>query len=501
MSVDQLALGLLNTSAQIEPPALSATYRDLTIAWSRYSYQGPIFESEQINPILEQAAAAGYRYCLIQPYGQILAERWHPQDGIARDWMAYLADWLSDRTFLVAGRVIDGGDRWYGLEPRCLLVDLHQYDRCGQPQFDDHAETPIALPQANPVRTGNTIQALSPVGGTEHIRPVYSGWRFIATSLQHGLEVPGLDEMLSRYTFQLDSECPQQTTGFARFLQDGIQSYHPTQVHEHLSTDQADFLGGVRQQAVHARRGVFLWNIESYDDVETAPVTFRGPVTTLYSVAAGFKPNRILQTHGFNPDTRVVFFDYSPQALRVRQHLIEHWNGDDFPSAVREVFQHFPSPDTFYQLWHNQTPDNVDWEMIDQFWQRELQRWGGAEVFREHWQKYRTLTHDYIDCDVMAQPHTILERVTAEPNAVMWWSNAFFTIYGNWFYPYAQRQEMYDRWVEHLAKRNPHLFVNGSNHNNTCVNDFQVGAYWEQYHQTQEDQLNPRKLHTYEIRM
>ena len=35
------------------------------------------------------------------------------------------------------------------------------------------------------------------------------------------------------------------------------------------------------RQASSARRGVFLWNIESYADVETPPEDFRGPISTL----------------------------------------------------------------------------------------------------------------------------------------------------------------------------------------------------------------------------
>ena len=70
-----------------------------------------------------------------------------------------------------------------------------------------------------------------------------------------------------------------------------------------------------------AGRGVFVLNYESYDDIAEPPPGFTPPVSTLYCVAAGLKPNRILATHGVDADSRVVFFDYSQQALDFRRGL------------------------------------------------------------------------------------------------------------------------------------------------------------------------------------
>src|SRR5215469_14732308 len=71
------------------------------------------------------------------------------------------------------------------------------------------------------------------------------------------------------------------------------------------------FLADIASLCAKAERGVFVLNYESYDDIPGPPAGFSPPVSTLYCVAAGLKPNRILETHGFDDASRVVFFDYS----------------------------------------------------------------------------------------------------------------------------------------------------------------------------------------------
>ena len=286
-----------------------------------------------------------------------------------------------------------------------------------------------------------------------------------------------------------------------RYSGERISQYPGADDHDSMSSDQRMFLDVVRAQTVNARQGVFLWNIESYADIETPSDDFSSPVSTLYSVAAGFKPNRILQTHGFTEDTRVVFFDYSPAALEIRKCLVEQWDGEDFPRFVKYLFKAFPYPETFYQLWNNVTPDDVNWDDIEFVWQRELNRWGGSKMLLEHWQRYRELKHEYVCCNIMTDPSMLLNELSNEPDAIVWWSNAFFTMYGNWFYTIEQRKQAYDHWMKQLANSNPHLYLFGSDYNNTSVNFVQAAEYWDQYRRSGVDCLKPFKLQRTEIRM
>ena len=76
MYPDDLVFGILNTSNRIHDSLLCAKFKSFTISWSRYGYRGRFIEHEKVNGILDQAVELGYRWCLIQAYGHMIAERW-----------------------------------------------------------------------------------------------------------------------------------------------------------------------------------------------------------------------------------------------------------------------------------------------------------------------------------------------------------------------------------------------------------------------------------------
>ena len=497
----RIGLGLLDTSTAIGNEFAAKQCREHTISWSRYGYQGVIIERNTVDGILSSADEAGFGYCFIQPYGYILAERWRLDDQQPRDFFSALEAWIDANDFLVTGSIVSETGGWYGFAPGCLLVDLEKYRRFSAPAFDVTSDGPRELPAAVPRFEHGRIASLLPAAAAEVQCPRLWGWNFICSSLQHDVGVLAFSDDLRSRTLNLEATCPARRNALMRYAGEGISQYPGADDDDTLSRDQRMFLDSVRAQTAHARRGVFLWNIESYADIETPREDFPSPVSTLYSVAAGFKPNRILQTHGFTADTRIVFFDYSPAALEIRQRLVEQWDGEDLPRFVKYLFKTFPYPETFYQLWDNVTPNDVNWEDIEFVWQRELNRWGGAEMLREHWRRYRKLEHEYVCCDIMTDPAALLNQISDEPNAIIWWSNAFFTMYGNWFYTIEQRQQAYDHWTEQLASKNPALYLFGSDYNNTSVNFVQAAEYWDQYCRSGGDCLKPFKLQRTEIRM
>jgi hypothetical protein len=243
-----------------------------------------------------------------------------------------------------------------------------------------------------------------------------------------------------------------------------------------------------------------LWNFESYGDVATPPTDFHPPLEALYSVAAGFKPNMIVHSLGMDERTRVVFFDYSEKALQIRKLMINEWDGDDYPSFFRYVVKKYPHPDTFYQLWADLNPATIAETDIERMWENEGKKWGGHDVFREHWQRYRRLSHEYVPCNVLNDRAELLSRVRRERSAAIWWSNAFFTTLSNWLFTIAQRQTMYESWIRELAERNPSLLLYGSDCTNISVNHVRAAEYLQQFVNHGHDDLRPLKANKCEIR-
>lgn len=496
----RIVYGLLDTSSRVDDRSLANRWRELTITWSRYSYRGAIIERAAINEILDEALGDHYDYCFIQAYGHMIRERRSTDHWKGGDFRTALVDWAKEHDFFVAGHIRTAENGWHGVALRCLVVNLRRYEQLGKPPFGEPSSVSMELPQAVPSIVEQRTSVLSHTAGTVRVTPRLPGWKFIAASLSHRIPVLSLSESLRAQTLYLGSENPTGATTFARYLGNNIENYESTAGRDGLSRDQTTMLDSVKEQAQSAQRGVFLINIEPYTDVESPPDGWRGVVSTLYSVASGFKPNKILQTHGLGDDTRIVFFDYSSQALAVRREFVRQWDGDDFPDFVEYLFKRFPSPSTFYQPWSDISPDELDRSDLKDVWIRECERFGGHRAFVEHWNVYRRLPHEYVCCNILTGPEALLDRVRPEPNAVNWFSNAPFTVNMNWRLTLGLRKHLYERWVENLAALNPDMLLYGSNYNNISVNCIKASEYWDHYRANGDDPLYPRSLSPHDIR-
>jgi hypothetical protein len=260
-----------------------------------------------------------------------------------------------------------------------------------------------------------------------------------------------------------------------------------------------EFLEGIVRQSEQGSRGVFVLNFESYRDIE-APPDFQGPVSTLYSVGAGLKPNRILQTHGFDARTRVVYFDYSPRALEFRRLLLEEWDGRRYPDFLRTVFQKMPASGTHYFLWPGAHPDNLDWAEMDRLWAAEAARWGGEQEIAAHWLQYRELDHEFVQCNILTGHDKLLDHIQDEPASAIWWSNAFCTIFSAYHYTLEEKQGFYEDWIAKLAGKAPGILLYGSDHSNSPVNCIVAADYWRSYRLAGGDPLKERRLYRHAMR-
>lgn len=466
---DLLIVGVLDTSGKTGYPELEPKLRDFTISCCRFDFSGPIVEAQSVDEILARACHRGHRYCLVQAYGHAMIRYRDGRRGIDTNFIERLTAWTADRELLVTGRrLLDGGERWFGLDDLCFVVDLDVYRRLGLPRFTPGNGEPRRLPTAVTElaeTTGGELRAVRPGGATATVTPGLSGWGLVAASLEHGLPVRAFDDLLRRCGYDLRPRSEAEARVYPTFRGEGILRYDGSA--NGIGGDWKGFLDFVQHQAKHAKHGVFLGNFEGYDDVEVPPPGFGGPVSTVYGVAAGFKVNRILATHGFDPETRVVFFDYSPVALGIRQALVEEWDGTDYPAFVEGISDRFPK--AFYQLWGKiwgREPGALDLDLVTTIWERELRLWGGAAEFRDHWLRQRELEHRYVHCDLFASPGPLLGHLGSDSREVLWWSNAFHSLHGVWTYPREERRRTYRRFVDAVAAINPDLLLYGSDVNN-----------------------------------
>ena len=494
MHQDSVVFGLLDTAQQLGDERIAARLRDLTLSWSRHGYHGIIIEDDRIENILDRAGHAGFKHCFIQGYGRVIHDE-PKHNSWQTGFPEALAYWIEQHDFFVTGLLVGSDAEGWGLDPTCLLVNLEDYARLGRPLFDPNpAATPLIRPASGPrtLRCTSAPCCLSPSDQRDLSPQELPGRGFIDASLQHGKLIYHFDDSLLRNLIAVYPPDPAAREQFARFLDQGIYQYRAAG--PELTAGQRRFLDGVERAASAATRGVFPLNFESYDDVIETPEDFSGAVSTLYSVAAGLKPNMLLQTHGFDAHTRVVFFDSSIKALEFRRLLLREWDGVDYPRFVRSAFGQLPVRETFDHLWSSLSPDELDGGDLERLWERELAQWGGGDALKRHWQVYRRLRHEFVYCDILTDPHKLFARLIDEPNAVVWWNNAFFTVHGNWFYSLEERRRRYGNWIRGLEARAPRAALYGVDYNNSCVNALRAEVYAEQYRQSGGDCLTPFQM-------
>lgn len=424
------------------------TLRELTVSWSRYGYQGEILEAETLDQLLQKATYHEAAFCFIQRAGHVIDEQWYPPCWNREGFHEALHDLVESTDFSLWGEQEQSGVPG-DMKKDCLVVNLKRLKASGTSSFEEYART-----AASNAGIGSLPEAMN----------------------------------AGRYDLAIG-----ESTQFNQLL----RKEPPSNIDElGLTSAQASFLKGVNNQTANAQKGVFLFNIESYQDL----VESSGTVDAVFSVAAGFKANRILEVNGFDEETHVVFYDYSKRALEIRQQIVEQWDGLDFPAFVREIFASNPTPGTFYQLWSGTTPENINWDDVNWFWQYELEKWGGADAFKAHWDRYKTLNHQYLHCNLLADKQKLFNEVAKYKQPYLWWSNAFFTVYSNWFLGFDERRAIYEKWITALAASSPGCRVNGSDYNNTGVNGFTAKTYLQQYNSQPSDELHPVKLHEIEIR-
>ena len=505
MYVDGVVFGLLNTSGRIQEARLADKLRNFTIAWSRFGYHDIILENKSLEDLLQEALDLGHSYCLVQSYGHVIGETWIPKHWEQVDFQTAIGRWIETHDFFVTGTILHSKEGWYGLADDCLLVNLQHYAALGLPGLGQPCSTSIEVTSPRVVMESGPDKerflSLEPTLETESVMPQHAGWNFINSSLRSGLVILNFNKSLDGNRISLFDPSPQGMQAFSELLDTRLPGYSQSDPDPRLSYGQRQFLNSIDSQVKDSRKGVFLFNLESYKDVVEHPDNFTPPISSLYSVAAGFKPNMILHSLGFDETTRMVFYDYSKTALDIRKVIVSEWDGEDFPQFVRYLMKKFSSGDVFYQLWANLGPDEIARDDLQQLWLDEIEKWGGESVFKKHWKAYRNLQHEYILCNLFKDQTRLLAAIDNRLNSAIWWSNAFFTVYSNWMHTADERKKIYDDWLVKLADRNPDIFLYGSDYNNINVNHIRIGEYLERYIAECGSYLDPCKLYKHEMRL
>lgn len=397
--------------------------RELTFAWTRWSWAGRVLEDSDPERLLSRAVECGARYCFVQAAGHLVVERLRPKAAQLPELVDVLIAGLGEHGWLI-GRLQPGHGLGPCLRDSCWLVDLERWSARGRPQLR---------------RTSDQ-------------RPV-----LIAALGDGVVEFPASARALSR---ELEPERPAHAAALRGQPVDPLA----------LTPAVADFVASIDRTLDRSRRGVFVWNVEPYDDLDA--LDDDGPLATLHTVAAGFKPNAILRKRGFQSTTEIVFFDYSRAALDFRRRLVEAWDGHDLPAFVSSTL----SDGAHYWLRSTVDDEPPARDELETLWARELDDWGGAREFAAHWAATRRLRHHFVHVDLVRAPEPALATAPRAP-ALVWWSNAFSSVDALWTLRRGARVEAFSRWLEALAACCPDAWLLGADVDNAPIANIRAADY------------------------
>jgi len=407
--------------------------KEITEFFTRFKYFGPIIVGTSVNDVLDKALEHEVDFCIVQSVGHIIMEA---------NFFNLIEKWIDKQNFFVTGHIMDknkknknnpkGDEGYYGLHKQCMLVNLDYYQKFDKPVFGDKNSgeefVVKAKRHAKDIHDDYTPLSLAPTEELTICTPLVDGWNFISTSLANDLTV---------YNFH-----PK--------IREFKQYIYPSTSAEELSKQ----LNWIQNIVDYAPQCVFLWNTENYKDLKYVPL--EKPVDKLYSVAASFKPNMILNHFGFHEETEIMFYDYSKASLAFKKLLVTQWDGEDYPAFITWALNKY----NFSETGGTETEIYTRQEL----WEREINWWGSEKAIKEHWDRYKLLKHSYTHVDICDSPEKVTSKITNEENSIIWWSNAFHTVNAQYVRGLQGVTDCYNTWIKQINNKNPDIWILGKDY-------------------------------------
>ena len=443
-------IGIYDDRETIRNKDLANRYKELTEFFIRHIKDHKYIVDKTINQVLNKALVSGADYCIVMSVGHFISD---PK------FFTYISSWIDKIDFFVTGHIIDknsnnsqinSNNHYWGLHKQCMIINLKYYEEFGKPDWgdkivsEDKIEVAKAKRSITDIHDDYTPIFLEPTRETQVCTPYVDGWNFINKSLENGLKV---------YNFH-----PK--------IRDTKKYTYPSKDIETLQK-QLDWVNNIITGAPNC---VFFWNTEPYNDIKRSTGK---KIKKLYSVAAAFKPNFILNKFDFYDDTEITYFDYSKPALAFKKFLLEEWDGKDYPKFLRYAKSNYQLNETYGATTEGKTSKDL--------WDKELIDWGNEDILYNHWQRYKKLKHNFIYCDLLENPEKVTNSIDNTENSYIWWSNAFHTVTAHYTRSLEDLKNHYNNnWIRAIENKNSNITCFGTDIMNNKITNINISScYYE----------------------
>jgi hypothetical protein len=217
----------------------------------------------------------------------------------------------SHTDFFLMGHIPDRDDGYYELHEQCYIINLNTYEELGFPvvgKFQYYS----SHEQVKPIRSKDNVHDdYTPVwikpGSPWRVHDYkhkWHGWNILSTALKNDKPV----------------------LVFGPEFRDNKRYYYPN--YEPAFINACTYLYGKNEVA--AQTLFYPYNTEIL-----AEVVCKEPIRQLVIQASGLQFVDYLALHGYNENTVVRFVDYNLFALECMEHIVEHWDGNNYLDFVK----------------------------------------------------------------------------------------------------------------------------------------------------------------------
>lgn len=194
---------------------------------------------------------------------------------------------------------------------------------------------------------------------------------------------------------------------------------------------------------------VFVFNTESYKDIGNIRDDIKPK--QIIGFPSGFKLIFLYQKFKDHVD-EILFVDSNQNALSLKKAMIESWDGDDFSHWFSDYY------DKSFPIFPISKKDS---NLIKACWEKELEAWGGAESFKDHWQDFMKVSVKFKKLDLIDETENFCNMIDAQNNVIMWCSNMWKNEFIDYKIGTKNLTKKCLEWIQKLGRHNPNCHILG----------------------------------------
>ena len=412
-----VGFGILDISRDIDSDMVRKRTFDMTfwminqsLKMNVGSYRG--FD-EKVENLLEESINNGDDICIVQCQGMMSIRLLE----IVHQSIDYFTN---NPDKFVIGHIMAREGRYPGLHRQMLIVNLKVWDSLGRPPYLEQGffcdrkrlynNFQVSDSKVNAEYTPTTV---FPLEGESEYSYTEDGANWIDLALRNNISIDNLSlEMRECKVFLY----PYEETNLIEKVWYDLQNEKLVDSISNYST-RAWMRKLAYQEHIEKNR-VYAFNTER---LSAEGIRSPGPIDALFSAAAGFKPLAILRNNGFHENTVVHYFDWCEASLNFKKHLLETWDGVDFHKWLLEHDLKYNFSSTYRGNY-------------EKFWRKEIiNEFVSEQDFKELWDRYRVLKHEYHVIDIVTQPTDLFDLINKySGNRALWTTNIWASMQLHW---------------------------------------------------------------------